>query len=236
MKKKNYFDAYAYDELKRNFGLMLNRANQCAGILVEYGYPVTVKTISECMMAKMVDVQGEEESESNFYQGGNINFVKKYRVRTTFQNVPMLTEKMKNKVADVKTKAATEQERRDKESAVITDFESMILRVVTVVERGNGDMRFGNLKCRFSSLICIDNGKVTFAPNFDDYIADNATVYCDTDNAVKAMEMHEKAVKCLNQMASYLKPDSLSSDFNSLFDLVDDKVVRAEVNYNLFVK
>lgn len=235
-KKEMYFNEFGYDELKREVSSCLFRANECANILKHFYFPVSADSVRECLDLKFKRIEYNVDSPNAILDKSRIDVVGTNRYKEEVENAPTLVAEYLMKVERAKSKATTQQEEQAVETNIKEFFYGMVRMIIDVRERSRGiDAKAAKIVAKFLEVNS-ETAKVTLKPESDEAIRQEVTIVCQSKEAEKAMEAHEKAVESINQMLTYIRPDAMPDDFNELFEYDGAKVVRAKVNYNFFIK
>ena len=235
-KKENYFNELGYDELKREVSSCLFRLNECANILKHFYFPVTDDSVRECLAVKLKQIEYKVDAPNAILDKSLIEIVGTKRYKEEVDNAPTLVAEYLKKVERAKSKATTEQEEQAAETNIKEFFYGMVRMIIDVRSRNRGiDAKAAKIVAKFLEVNS-ETAKVTLKPESDEAIRQEVTIVCQSKEAEKAMEAHEKAVQAINELLCYVRPDAMPDDFNDLFEYDGDKVVRAKVNYNLFIK
>lgn len=235
-KKEMYFNEFGYDELKREVSSCLFRANECANILKHFYFPVTADSVRECLAVKFKRIEYKVDAPNAILDKSRIEVVGTNRYKEEVENAPTLVAEYLRKVERAKSKATTEQEEQAAETNIKEFFCGIVRMIIDVRNRNRGiDTKASQIVAKFLE-VDEETANVTLKPDVDDAIRKEVTILCESKEAEKAMEAHDKAVQAINELLTYIRPDAMPDDFNELFEYDGDKVVRAKVNYNLFIK
>lgn len=231
-----YFDSFAYDEARRNASNVLKKMNECALILSNYKYIVSVDTLKECIAVKFKEIS-VKQIDPNFIGDRSLTeHVGDSRVVRVVDGAHLLAEECRTKVEKVKQMANSTEEEEAAATNINAQFEDMIWKVINCRERGS------LIRSEVFRLVAEhlafdkDSFKAGVDDSFDDAIKDLCNVYCQSKKAEKAMALHEQAAAVLSELMAMVKEDYIPQDMSGLFAYVDGNVEITPINYNKFLK
>lgn len=231
-----YFDAFAYDEAKRNANNVISKLNEFALILSNYKCPVSVDTLKECISVKFKEIS-VKQIDPNFMGDRSLTeYVGDRRVVRVVDGAPLLAEECRTKVEKVKQMASSIEEEEAAATNINCQFEDMIRKVINARERGS------LIRVEVFRLVAEhlafdkDSFKAGVDDSFNEALKDLCNVYCFSKKAEKAMALHEQAASVLNELMAMIREDFIPEDMSGLFVYVDGKVEITPINYNKFLK
>lgn len=231
-----YFDAFAYDEAKRNASNVIRKLNECALILSNYKYPVNTDTLKECAFVRLKEVT-VKQIDPNFMGDRSLTeHVGDSRVVRVVDGAPLLAEECRSKVEKVKQIANSIEEEEAAATNLNCQFEDMIHKVINARERGS------LIRAEVFRLVTehlafdADSFKSGVDDSFYEALKDLCNVYCTSKKAEKAMALHEQAAAVLGELMAMCREDFIPEDMSGLFVYVDGKVEITPINYNKFLK
>lgn len=231
-----YFDAFAYDEAKRNASNVIRKLNECALILSNYKYPVNTDTLKECAFVRLKEVTVKQIDHNFIGDRSLTEYVGDIRVVRLVDGAPLLAEECRSKVEKVKQMASSIEEEEAAATNLNCRFEDMIHNVINARERGSliraEVFRLVTEHLTFDS----DSFKAGVNDSFDEALKDLCNVYCQSKKAEKAMALHEQAAAVLGELIAMCREDFIPEDMSGLFVYVDGKVEITPINYNKFLK
>lgn len=231
-----YFDAFAYDEANRNANNVIRKLNECALILSNYKYPVSVDTLKECIAVKFKEISVKQIDPNFMGDRSSVERVGDRRVVRVVDGAPLLAEECRSKVEKVKMMANSTEEEEAAATNINAQFEDMIRKVINCRERGS------LIRAEVFRLVAehlafdADSFKAGVDDSFDEAIKELCNVYCTSKKAEKAMSLHEQAASVLSELMAMVKDDLIPEDMSGLFAYVDGKVEITQINYNKFLK
>lgn len=231
-----YFDAFAYDEAKRNANNVIGKMNECALILSNNKYPVSVDTLKECIAVRFKEIS-VKQIDPNFMGDRSLTeHVGDSRVVRVVDGAPLLAEECRTKVEKVKQMANSTEEEEAAATNINAQFEDMIRKVINCRERGSliraEVFRLVAEHLAFDS----DSFKAGVDDSFNEALKELCNVYCSSKKAEKAMALHEQAAAVLDELMAMIREDFIPEDMSGLFAYVDGKVEITPINYNKFLK
>lgn len=231
-----YFDAFSYDEARRNANNAILRLNECALILSNYKYHVNTDTLKECAFVRLKEVTVNQIDHNFIGDRSLTEYVGDRRVVRVVDGAPLLAEECRIKVEKVKQMANSTEEEKAAETNINAQFEDMIRKVINCRERGSlisSEMfRLVTEHLAFDE----DSFKAGVDDSFDEALKDLCNVYCKSKKAEKAMALHEQAAAVLSELMTMIREDLIPEDMSGLFAYVDGKVEITPINYNKFLK
>lgn len=231
-----YFDAFAYDEANRNANNVIRKLNECALILSNYKYPVSVDTLKECIAVKFKEIS-VKQIDLNFMGDRSLTeHVGESRIVRVVDGAPLLADECRSKVEKVKQMASSTEEEKAAATNINAQFEDMIRKVINCRERGS------LIRAEVFRLVTehlafdADSFKAGVDDTFDEALKDLCNVYCTSKKAEKAMALHEQAAAVLSELMTMIREDLIPEDMSGLFAYVDGKVEITKINYNKFLK
>lgn len=231
-----YFDAFEYDEAKRNASNVIRKLNECALILSNYKYPVNTDTLKECAFVRLKEVT-VKQIDPNFMGDRSLTeHVGDSRVVRVVDGAPLLAEECRSKVEKVKQIANSIEEEEAAATNLNCQFEDMIHKVINARERGS------LIRAEVFRLVTehlafdADSFKSGVDDSFYEALKDLCNVYCTSKKAEKAMALHEQAAAVLGELMAMCREDFIPEDMSGLFVYVDGKVEITPINYNKFLK
>lgn len=231
-----YFDAFAYDEARRNANNVIRKLNECALILSNYKYPVSVDTLKECIAVRFKEI-AVKQIDHNFMGDRSLTeHVGDKRVVRVVDGAPLLAEECRTKVEKFKQMASSIEEEEAAATNINCQFEDMIHKVINCRERGSLIRVEVFRQVAEHLAFDEDSFKAGVDDSFDEALKDLCNVYCASKKAEKAMALHEQAASVLSEFMSIIKEDLIPEDMSGLFAYVDGKVEITQINYNKFLK
>lgn len=231
-----YFDAFAYDEAKRNASNVIRKLNECALILSNYKYHVNTDTLKECAFVRLKEVT-VKQIDPNFMGDRSLTeHVGDSRVVRVVDGAPLLAEECRSKVEKVKQIANSIEEEEAAATNLNFQFEDMIHKVINARERGSL-IRADVFRLVAEHLAFdADSFKAGVDDSFNEALKELCNVYCSSKKAEKAMALHEQAASVLNELMAMCREDFIPEDMSGLFVYVDGIVEITQINYNKFLK
>lgn len=231
-----YFDSFAYDEARRNANNVIRKLNECALILSNYKYIVSVETLKECAQVRWKEISVKQIDPNFMGDRSSVERVGDRRVVRVVDGAPLLAEECRSKVEKVKQMASSIEEEEAAATNLNCQFEDMIHKVINARERGS------LIRAEVFRLVAEhlafdkDSFKASVDDSFDEAIKELCNVYCSSKKAEKAMALHEQAASVLNELMAMIREDLIPEDMSGLFAYVDGKVEITPINYNKFLK
>lgn len=231
-----YFDAFAYDEAKRNASNVIKKMNECALILSNYKYSVSVETLKECIAVRFKEISVKQIDPNFIGDRSQVGHVGDSRIVRLVDGAPLLAEECRSKVEKVKQMANSIEEEESAVTNINAQFEDMIWKVINCRERGSliraEVFRLVAEHLTFDS----DSFKAGVNDSFDEALKELCNVYCMSKKAEKAMALHEQAAAVLGEFMDMVKDEYIPEDMSGLFAYVDSKVEITQIDYNKFLK
>lgn len=231
-----YFDAFAYDEAKRMALSAIKRLNECALVLRNYKYSVSVDTLKECAYVRLKEITYKKIDPNFMGDRSLVEQVGENRIVRVADGAPLLADECRRKVEKVKMMANSTEEEEAAENNINAQFEDMIRKVINCRERR--PLILAEVSRLVSEHLAFDSDSFNVGVDdaFDEVLKEMHNVYCTTKKAEKAMMLHEQAAAVLGEFMAMCREDFIPEDMSGLFVYVDGKVEVTPINYNKFLK
>ena len=231
MKKVIYVDAQLQMEIKRGVERSLRQVKPIIQILKDNGFEASKANVLDCLNMVKEQVRGEQIGDT-VYNGLSESQVLAYQVDYIFKDCTNLDKEFKAKLEACLKGENIPIIRKEKEAQYRERYDRMRTKVYDVLHpfNGNVDTRF------FKSCFDVENGDIILIPDIDRLTKEEATVYCESKAAEKALDLHNQTAAILSQFIALFPKNRQPEDVGDLFYIEGGTVHMRELNYNIYLK
>lgn len=231
MKKVIYVDIRLQDELKRGVERSLKQVKPIIKILKDNGFEVSRANVLDCLNMVKEQARGEQ-IDGTVFNWLSESQVLAYQVDYIYKNCPNLNKEFGVKLEEVLKGENIPILRKEKEALYKEQYDRMRSRIFDILHPFNGEVETQYLKRWFD----VEHGDIILTPDIDRLIKDEATVYCETKAAEKALDLHQQAAALLSQFIALFPQNRQPEDVGDLFYIEENMVHMRELNYNIYLK
>lgn len=231
-KVKMYVDSGRYDIIRMDLNRSLKAVKPIEVILRDNGFHVTRETVIDCLnMEKTLSRGAVSDNDAFLLEDGQRQPM--FDALELYTNCPHLDgqfEKMKKRLINKDYPKAIQDNEAARLDGWYNDIKRGIynmLHTVSMLE----DINYLYLK----RWVSVADGKIMLVENVHDLITEESTVYCESDKALKAYELHKQAADVLKEFIGLFPKDKQPDDIGDLFTVWDGDIAIKNINYNRYL-
>ena len=225
---KIYIDRILKDHIKRELYRAFEAAKKAVSMLSKQGFTINRENVTDCILMSKESKQGDSV-EDQIFIGDTGNRVLLYECLYSFGHCRNLDAEFNKKLENSLKSTAIPIIRREQEAKAKEDYDRFRSEIYSLFHPSIGTEIDAHYLLEWLDVV---GGEVTLPDNIDDLLEEAASIYCQSEKAEKAFELHKQASKAIEDFISLFKKEIHPSDVGELFFIADAKIYPVEINYN----